>query len=83
MDDELTPEQQAKLDRWRTALSEAHPDNTFLPNPDDATSFYQFMGGVAYKMPCPAGLIFNPDADPGPVCDWPMNVSKEVNPAPR
>ena len=29
-------------------------------------------------MPCPAGLVFNPTAEPGPVCDWPTPELNEA-----
>ena len=31
--------------------------------------------GIAREMPCPLGLVFNPDLDQ---CDWPENVDCEA-----
>lgn len=45
----------------------------YLVDPEDPGHFYQCSNGVPYRMPCPAGLAFNPNAKPGPVCDWPEN----------
>jgi len=43
----------------------------YLVNPLDCGSFYQCSNGKAILQPCPAGLVFNPNVRPGPVCDWP------------
>lgn len=83
---DLTPAQAATLERWRTTLAGDNgpqADYTYIGNPHDAASFYQFRGGVPYLQPCPAELIFNPAANPGPVCGYPANVSLDNNPAPR
>jgi hypothetical protein len=48
----------------------------YLPNPQDPHTFYECKEGVPYLHHCPIGLIFNPDAEPGPVCDYPSNVTK-------
>ena len=40
-------------------------------NPTDCSKFIQCHGGREYKMSCPAGLMFNPNAK---ICDWPRNV---------
>ena len=49
-------------------------DKGYTINPAKADSFIEFRDGVPCYMPCPAGLHFNPLANPGPVCDWPENV---------
>lgn len=51
-------------------------DAGYTVNPDDPSSFYQISNGKPYKHPCPEGLVFNPRANPGPVCDWPPNCSE-------
>lgn len=38
-----------------------------------ANVFWQWHNGAWVQHPCPAGLVFNPHAKPGPVCDWPEN----------
>ena len=50
--------------------------DTYLPNPQDPNSFYECVEGVPHLNRCEHGLIFNPDIQPGPVCDWPSNVTK-------
>lgn len=80
---DLTPTQQATLDRWEATITGHHgspPDHTFVGNPADGHSFYQFRAGHAYKHTCPDGLIFNAELS---VCDYPGNVSRDNNPAPR
>lgn len=75
--------QQATLANWEATLAGDNgpqPDDTFVGNPWRADSFYVFRDGIAHEMPCPAGFIFNPTVS---TCDWPMNVSQDVNPAPR
>lgn len=48
-------------------------DDYYLVNPSDCNSFYQCSNGVPVFQPCPAGLVFNPNVRPGPVCDYPYN----------
>jgi len=48
-----------------------NPGDHYLVDPESCGHFYQCSNGVAYNMPCPAGLVFNPNVRPGPVCDWP------------
>jgi hypothetical protein len=50
----------------------------YLLNPEDPGSFYQCTDGVPYKHDCPQGLVYNPLANPGPVCDWPHNVNESA-----
>ena len=76
---DLTPQQQATLESWRVKLESEQPDGTFVGNPEDARSFYQFSNGVTVLQPCPAGLIFNASLG---VCDYPVAVSLDENPAP-
>jgi len=45
----------------------------YHPDPYSCNSFYECSNGVPHHMPCPEGLVFNPRANPGPVCDWPWN----------
>lgn len=82
---DLTPEQEATLERWRNMQdNDGNPvTNGYVGDPDAAGSFFQVKGGVPYRMPCPTGLIFNPAVTPGPVCDWRQGVSLDDNPAPR
>jgi hypothetical protein len=49
-------------------------DGGYTINPSDPGSYIEFQDGVPHYMPCPAGLHFNPFANPGPVCDWPENI---------
>lgn len=83
---DLTPEQQATLAEWEAILaSDKGPEehDTYVGDPTDAHSFYQFVYGRPVRMSCPPGMIFNPTIRPGPVCDHPLNVSLNENPAPR
>lgn len=80
---DVTLEQQATLDRWHALLARPQPDNTLVGNPHDAYSYYQFIDGIPTRIPCPSGLIFNPDAMGGPGCEQPHLVSVDANPAPR
>ena len=77
---DLTPQQQATLESWSVKISNPQPDDTFVGNPADAGSFYQFSNGVAVLQPCPEGMVFNPSLV---VCDYPGSVSLDENPAPR
>ena len=49
------------------------PSDDYVANPYDCGSFYQCSNGVPYLQQCPSGLVFNPNVQPGPVCDWPAN----------
>ncbi|XP_076822021.1 uncharacterized protein LOC143468590 [Clavelina lepadiformis] len=40
--------------------------------PDDCSHYYQCSNGYLCTMPCPDGLVFNPEIK---VCDWPWNVA--------
>lgn len=42
----------------------------YLPDPSDCGSFYMCSYGNPYRMPCLAGLVFNPDLM---VCDHPSS----------
>jgi Chitin binding Peritrophin-A domain len=42
-------------------------------DPESPYSFYQCSNGVPYLHHCPDGQVFNPAAEPGPVCDSPFN----------
>lgn len=46
-------------------------------DPTSPHHFYQMSKGVATRMPCGAETVFNPTANPGPVCDNQSNVSEE------
>lgn len=51
-----------------------------------ADHFWQCSNSVPHKFACPQGLIWNPTANPGPVCDWPRNyqcTEKPGCPAPE
>ncbi|KAI8498066.1 hypothetical protein Bbelb_240100 [Branchiostoma belcheri] len=45
--------------------------NGNYPDPEDCSKYYSCSNGIAYSMPCPAGLNYNEDIG---VCDWPVNV---------
>ena len=80
---DLTPQQQATLNSWQDTIQGGNgpqADGTLVGNPESASSFYQFSSGTPYNQSCPAGLIFNPTLQ---VCDWPLSVSVDENPAPR
>lgn len=85
---DLTPEQQATLDRWQATLDGKNgplAEGDYLPNPDDAHSFYQVAQGRPILHQCPientfTRQVFNPELN---VCDWSQNVSVDMNPAPR
>jgi hypothetical protein len=62
---------------WKEHAVRCRPDDPqYLPDPESPYSFYQCSEGVPYKQDCPAGLVFNPTVEPGPVCDWPYNVNE-------
>ena len=45
-------------------------------DPDNCSGYIMCdMADNTYEMPCPPGLMFNPDIL---VCDWPENVDCEV-----
>ncbi|CAG0906776.1 unnamed protein product [Cyprideis torosa] len=48
----------------------------YRKHPSDCSKFCQCNWGVAIEMSCPPGLVWNEDASPGPVCDWPRNVPR-------
>ena len=59
-----------------TGLPDCSDGKTYHANPRDPRTFYQCVDGVPHRHECPVGLIFNPEAKPGPVCDYPHNVDK-------
>jgi len=80
---DFTPEQQATLESWGyksgdITCTKPSDEPEYYPNPTDPSSFYQCSNGVPYLQPCPAGLVFNPTVNPGPVCDWPSNIPELV-----
>jgi len=46
------------------------PDGNY-PNPADPASYFSCSGGLAYLMPCPEGLHYNPDTD---TCEDPRDA---------
>jgi len=52
------------------------PEGDYKLNPRDPHSFYQISNGVPHLHQCPPGMVFNPNANPGPVCDHPWNCSE-------
>ena len=61
---------------WAWNDAQAVTDVDYLLDPDSREYFYQRIDGTLTKQPCPSGLIFNPTAEPGPVCDWPTQVDE-------
>jgi hypothetical protein len=49
--------------------------DTYLPNPEDPTTFYQCVDGVPHLHDCTEGTIFDPSITPGPVCAMPQDVT--------
>ncbi|XP_026325400.1 probable chitinase 10 isoform X1 [Hyposmocoma kahamanoa] len=45
-----------------------------LPHETYCNKFYYCVFGEKVERECAPGTYFNPDADPGPVCDWPDKV---------
>ena len=83
---DLTPKQQAILDRWQAILNaatEPPADDTYIGDPSSAHHFYHYHGGTAIRMACPAGMIFDPTVTSGPRWNPPLVVSLDANPAPR
>jgi|GEM_PF-3890643 len=65
---------------WRYEHPAEFPDEVgdYRLDMQSAGHFIQMQNGVAHRMPCPLGLIFNPTASPGPICDWPSNMTEEA-----
>lgn len=51
-------------------------DSDYKLDPTSPHHFYQISNGVPHRQACPDGLVFNPSANPGPVCDHPWNCSE-------
>uniref|UniRef100_A0A5S6QI64 Chitin-binding type-2 domain-containing protein n=1 Tax=Trichuris muris TaxID=70415 RepID=A0A5S6QI64_TRIMR len=51
------------------------PSDGLFPDPQSCSNYYQCSGGIAFKMNCPTGLMFNPKTS---TCDYASNVDCQV-----
>lgn len=49
--------------------------NGLFPDPISCSNFYSCANGMAYRMSCGTGLLYNPTIS---VCDWPANVKCNI-----
>lgn len=47
------------------------PEDQYLPNPTDCSSFFQCSNGLPYLQPCPRGLVFDRNLK---VCNYPEDA---------
>jgi hypothetical protein len=47
----------------------------YHPDPYSCNHYYQCVQGLPFRQPCPPLTVYNPTAQPGPVCDHPWNYS--------
>ncbi|MFD7996100.1 carbohydrate-binding module family 14 protein [Streptomyces mexicanus] len=71
-----------KRDMWDWVITapedvpETWADNGYAINPADPGSYLFFEDGRPFVKPCPAGMVFNPITEAGPVADWPADSTE-------